>query len=199
MADDRPLVEQVLDVAVYAPIGALALAAEHVPDIVGKGRATVEGRITVARMIGRMAVATARRRLDETIASYSPTTDRRPPTEQEQTAERASTAPAAQASSALEERDPLASEERAQPDGPGDAPTRSSRRVRSHPDGQPPAVESLAIPGYDSLAASQVVPRLAGLTREELETVRRYEQATRRRRTILGRVAQLQDDADARG
>ncbi len=53
----------------------------------------------------------------------------------------------------------------------------------------------LAIPDYDSLAASQVVPRLAGLTAAELEAVRQYEAAHRARRTILGRVAQLQQSA----
>ena len=55
-----------------------------------------------------------------------------------------------------------------------------------------PAPDDLAIPGYDALAASQVVPRLAGLAAEELEAVRRYEAATRNRRTILARIQQLQ-------
>jgi hypothetical protein len=49
----------------------------------------------------------------------------------------------------------------------------------------------LAIPSYDSLSAPQVVQRLAGLTREEIEAVRRYEAATRGRRTILARAEQL--------
>jgi hypothetical protein len=52
---------------------------------------------------------------------------------------------------------------------------------------------SLAIPGYDSLAASQVVPRLAGLSAEELAAVGAYESAHRGRRTILNRVRQLQE------
>jgi hypothetical protein len=51
---------------------------------------------------------------------------------------------------------------------------------------------ALAIPGYDSLSASQVVQRLTGLTGSELEAVRAYEQAGRGRKTILTRVAQLQ-------
>jgi hypothetical protein len=51
---------------------------------------------------------------------------------------------------------------------------------------------SLAIPGYDALSASQVVQRLAGLATDELEAVRTYEAATRGRRTILNRIAQLQ-------
>jgi hypothetical protein len=52
--------------------------------------------------------------------------------------------------------------------------------------------DELAIPAYDSLAASQVVQRLEGLTAAELEAVRRYEVAHRSRKTILGKVAQLQ-------
>ena len=52
---------------------------------------------------------------------------------------------------------------------------------------------ALAIPGYDSLSASQVVPRLTGLDPEELDLVRKYELAGRGRKTILSRIAQLQD------
>jgi len=54
------------------------------------------------------------------------------------------------------------------------------------------AVSDLAVPSYDSLSASQVVPRLSGLTPAELESVRTYEAANRGRKTILNRVAQLQ-------
>jgi hypothetical protein len=55
-----------------------------------------------------------------------------------------------------------------------------------------PDVATLAIPGYASLSASQVVQRLAGLSDDELEAVRLYETANRGRRTILTRVGQLQ-------
>jgi hypothetical protein len=51
---------------------------------------------------------------------------------------------------------------------------------------------ALPINNYDTLSASQIVPRLAGLRPEELALVRSYENAHRRRRTILGRIAQLQ-------
>jgi hypothetical protein len=50
----------------------------------------------------------------------------------------------------------------------------------------------LPIEGYDSLAASQVVQRLSSLDGIELETIRQYEEANRTRRTILGKIAQLQ-------
>ena len=55
-----------------------------------------------------------------------------------------------------------------------------------------PGAAALAIPDYDSLSASQVVPRLAGLSGDELEAVREYESGHRGRKTILNRVDQLQ-------
>jgi hypothetical protein len=56
-----------------------------------------------------------------------------------------------------------------------------------------PAVDDLAIPDYDSLSASQVVTRLEGLSPDELEAVRAYEATHRGRKTILNKVAQLQE------
>ena len=50
----------------------------------------------------------------------------------------------------------------------------------------------LAIPGYDTLSAFQVMPRLEGLGPDELEAVRAYERGTRGRQTILNKIAQLQ-------
>jgi hypothetical protein len=54
------------------------------------------------------------------------------------------------------------------------------------------AAQALPINNYDTLSASQIVPRLAGLRPDELARVRAYENTHRRRRTILGRIAQLQ-------
>lgn len=54
-----------------------------------------------------------------------------------------------------------------------------------------PAEHELPIDGYDSLAASQVVPRLVTLSAEELRAIRSYEVAGRHRQTILNRVEQL--------
>ncbi|MGO9872578.1 MAG: hypothetical protein ACLPVY_02165 [Acidimicrobiia bacterium] len=53
------------------------------------------------------------------------------------------------------------------------------------------AGDSLPIPGYDALSASQVVERLAGLSSDELDAVRSYEGAHRNRRTILGKIDQI--------
>jgi hypothetical protein len=50
----------------------------------------------------------------------------------------------------------------------------------------------LPIPGYDQLAASQIVARLGDLDDADLEVVEQYEQAHRARRTVLNKIAQLQ-------
>jgi hypothetical protein len=49
----------------------------------------------------------------------------------------------------------------------------------------------LAIADYDNLSASQIVDRLDGLGRDDLETIRAYETAHRARNTILGKLEQL--------
>lgn len=65
------------------------------------------------------------------------------------------------------------------------------RPVRSAPTAGPGA-ELLAVPDYDSLSASQVLPRLAALDADELEEVRIYEDRHRGRRTVLAKIAQMQ-------
>jgi hypothetical protein len=47
------------------------------------------------------------------------------------------------------------------------------------------------IPDYNELSASQVVERLDGLQRDELDAVRAYEEEHRSRRTILFKIEQL--------
>lgn len=73
--------------------------------------------------------------------------------------------------------------------GTGTAPSSRPSPV-GHPDD--PMATALAIPDYDSLSASQVLPRLSSLTVPELEAVRAYEDRHRGRRTVLNRIHQLQ-------
>lgn len=51
--------------------------------------------------------------------------------------------------------------------------------------------ETLPIPAYDGLSASQVVQRLTGLSPEELEAVRAYEAGGRGRKTVLNAIDRL--------
>jgi hypothetical protein len=76
------------------------------------------------------------------------------------------------------------------PKGPAQAapPRQPARDVPVEPASAEPAeapAAPSAIPDYASLAASQVVPRLAALTDAEVDEVAAYEMATRKRRTIL--------------
>ena len=72
------------------------------------------------------------------------------------------------------------------------APAPAAPPTEPPPESAPaPAESELPIQDYDSLAASQVVPRLATLGADELRAVQAYEAATRHRQTILHRVAQL--------
>jgi hypothetical protein len=169
MADERPLYEQILDVAVFAPLGAATLAGEQLPALVAKGRTVVESRVTVAKMVGRLAVAQMRKKVEGVVGQAGPE--------------------AHGAGASGREPTPRAGDG-SQATGP--APGASGPR----PPRATPDAGGLAIPGYDSLAASQVVRRLDSLTGEELAAVEAYETATRGRRTILGRIAQLEGRTD---
>lgn len=50
---------------------------------------------------------------------------------------------------------------------------------------------ALPIEGYDNLAAAQIVSMLTSLTTAERALLRKYEQANRSRRTVLGKLDQL--------
>ena len=64
MAEDRPAYETLLDAFVYAPLGAALVLADELPRLADRGRERVEKRVAVARVVGKFAVAEARRRLE---------------------------------------------------------------------------------------------------------------------------------------
>jgi hypothetical protein len=193
---DKGPLQALLDLVVYAPVGFAASSRELMPDLVAKGREQVVNQGRMARALGPLAVAfgkvEGRKRLssvfggdgraphDTASATRAPaavTVEPEPPS---------TTPPAAPAPAAKRTRRPRGADEEVV------AVRRLAAVTDPEPDATVPAAHELAIPGYDSLAASQVVARLEGLTTLELEQVRRYEQANRNRRTILGKVAQLE-------
>lgn len=182
MAEDRSPLEAALDVVLYAPVGLVITATEQLPELAEKGRSKLTAQVTAARMVGRFAVNQGRRELArrrrETPAGF---------------AERQGTsAPEASEASSGE---PYLSGSAPAPAVPSEPTVLTSRRQSE--DAREPAVAGedthLAIPGYDSLSASQVVTRLAGLTSEELAEVADYEATHRGRRTVMNRVRQLQN------
>lgn len=201
MTDERSPLDNALDLLVYAPLGLALTAAEELPKLAAKGRAQVQNQVTIARMVGQFAVAQGRKEIEKRLGGSGHTAAPSSGTT------RSAAEPAPSPSDAVHEE----SYERMS--GRRDRSEASSGRNRAGREretstaaatdgsvidvdfgtGARPAssAEGLAIPGYDSLSASQVVQRLAGLSQDELAAVGEYEAANRGRRTILTRVGQL--------
>jgi hypothetical protein len=178
VSSDRHEPKRWLDLLVYVPAGLWESATEDFGALADRGRQRVEGQLRTARLVGRLALETARRRVEEALGALTPPVRGGP-----------------------EMRKVIADTPRAEsPDG-RTAEAGQRHRAREATDGtatdsvpsvngRDPAKE-LAIPGYDSLSASQVVQRLGGLSRGELGDVKAHELTHRHRRTILNRVDQL--------
>ncbi len=159
--------DHAVDLLVYAPLGFAVAARDALPDLIDKGRQQLGGQMSTARMMGQMAVAQGQREADKAMA---------------QVWERL-----ADLKLFPERRPPWPPPEPEPPTSPSWPETPAEPEPATSL-----SAEDLAIPGYDSLSAPQVVQRLAGLSSEELELVRQYEAGTRHRKTILTRISQLQ-------
>lgn len=166
MADEPDAIDQLLDAALYLPVGFLLELRERSPELAARGRQHLQSQVAVARMIGQFAVQMGSKQ----VASYL----QRP----------RSTAPAGPVVAEPVVVEPAVAE-----------PAVAEPIVADEPVVPTPgavASDGLPIDGYDTLAASQVVARLDGLDGSALEAVRAYEAAHRNRKTVLGKVAQLQ-------
>ena len=75
----RPLIEKVLDLVVYAPVGLALLIRDDAPTLVASGRTRVHERVQVARWSGEMAVtygkqSIGRRATDASAPASAPAT-----------------------------------------------------------------------------------------------------------------------------
>jgi hypothetical protein len=188
---DDPL-EQLLDLAVFAPLGLALMAHERLPELAERGRQEFESRVPAARFVGQMVFdqgsKEVKRRVDDLPRRVK---------------EVLSGLGLLAACSLF--GDDEAGGDGAAGSGPGADP--DDARPTSTPvvpitavgavdggDGAPgdaPDPDDLPIPGYDTLSASQVVQRLPGLSPAELDAVRSYEAAGRGRKIVLLKVAQL--------
>ena len=137
----KRLADELIDYAVYAPLGAAMTVADQLPELVRRGRERFSSQVKLAQVLGRVAVGSARRQAEGVFRGPPP---------------------------------------RDTPSKPSSAPTDSSVAPRS-------------IPGYDQLTAAEVIGHLSSLTRDDLRSIREYEESHRGRRTVLGRIAQLLD------
>ncbi|HEX3394657.1 MAG TPA: hypothetical protein VHS52_09025 [Acidimicrobiales bacterium] len=182
-SDPGSPLERVLDVALYGPIGLAVAVREGLPRWAEVGRRQLNTRLTMARVVGRLAVDQgsrhggdiARRLADQADALLGALGLVGEPPDQ-------GADPGPVDTAVVDDVEPSAPDDSHAPP-PASAPPAAPAAA------QDPA--HLAIPGYDTLSASQVVQRLPGLSADELEAVRIYEAAGRARKTILLRAAQL--------
>jgi len=175
VSDEKNPVEQALDVFLYAPIGLVFSARELLPTLVEKGKS----QIALARMMGQFATKEAGNRAGPLLEQA-----------QKQAMSTLEHLAGARSNGASPSSSPSTN-------GAAPSPVIDTTAVASAPEAPSaptsgPEAAELAIPDYDSLSASQVLPRLNGLAADELEAVRAYEAAHRGRKTILNRAAQLQ-------
>lgn len=177
MADEKTPLDHALDVLVYAPFGLALSVRDLLPQLAEKGKQQLTGQVTMAKMVGQFAVRQGQSEAEKAFGKARE-----------------------QAQSTLEQLGRMGAngvspaEAAAPSTNAGVRSTTKQKAAASQPvpATSGPAADGLAIPDYDSLSASQVVPRLQGLAPGELEAVRAYEAEHRGRRTILNRVAQLQ-------
>jgi hypothetical protein len=170
MTENRDRIERALELLVYAPIGAGLYLREVAPPIVetvvARGRAEIDRRQSEVQR----HVTTARSLGQVALAFGLPKLRERV---EGVLGRRPGTPAPARPTAPVIPRPPAVS------------------HLSLAPDTDAPGSDELPIPGYDALSASQVVERLAGLGREELDAVHAYETAHRQRRTILGKIEQL--------
>jgi hypothetical protein len=169
-AEDDPHtpIDQALDLLVYLPIGFVFELPRSIPRFIERGRRELHAN---GRLTDPSGSLDPRYRLDRAQAHAVSTL---------------------RALGVLSQSEPAGPD--AAPAEPDEAPA-PAKATATTPVSAPVEVidpDLLAIPGYESLSASQVMPRLESLSAEELDQVRRYEQANRARKTILNKVAQLQ-------
>ncbi len=200
VTDEKNPADRAVELLLFAPVGLALSARELLPQLVERGRQQVSGQVTMAKMLGQFAVKQgqveaekafdrARTQAQEALEQLGvldggssqtapPTTPPSPPA--------TATGPAAPASAASQRATVTPPPSGA---SPTPVPVRGAKRTATGPKA---VASELAIPDYDSLSASQVLPRLSGLTPAELEAVGAHERANRGRKTILSKVAQLQ-------
>jgi len=217
MTDDRPALDRALELMVYAPVGMALFARDSAPTFlrlfVARGQTEIAQRrkqladqATQWRTIGQLAVRFGAPHVRREAEARLQDARRHAERMAGEAAQRAGAgfASVADLAAGLSGRVPV----RPARQRPPQAPPTPGRTIDLRRDatevgasahgtgrvpatGPVPAAGTLPIPGYDQLSASQVVERLDGLSRAELDAIRVYEQAHRGRNTILGKIAQL--------
>jgi hypothetical protein len=166
-----------LDLFVYAPIGLAVTVAYRVPKLVTEARSQLASTQQRLAGVGHMAVMFGQYQVKREVDSRLAEARRR----------------AEQVAGSLpgvghpgEDDDDLLAATNGDA-GPAPSPAAPAAMVNT----SQIDAETLPIPAYDGLSASQVVQRLTGLGPEELEAVRAYEAGGRGRKTVLNAIDRL--------
>jgi hypothetical protein len=165
----EPSIERLVDLAVYAPVGVFVTLRDDLPKHIKQRRQALENRVQLARFIGQLAVQQGRKEITKRLDDAA--------------RQRAAAHQSGETSS------DVAPPGEADENATDVADVADVVEVADAPDD----ATALPIAEYQSLAAIHVVQRLATLRADELEQIRRFEAAHRARRTILAKIAQLQD------
>ncbi|HWD52135.1 MAG TPA: hypothetical protein VG412_07025 [Acidimicrobiales bacterium] len=182
---DPSLNDRILDVFVYAPAGFILSALDDFPKLAALGRDRLGTQVSNARVLGEFAVKAGRQQLQkrgEGLLHRGPAAE-----SAEDSPVGLHSVPTPPPSGAIDD-DPTPGTTS------GPVPPTAAPKSTMSSNGHVPTASSLAIPGFDTLSASQVVQRLDGLSRGELVSARAYEAGTRGRRTILSRIDQLLEE-----
>lgn len=211
MPDEKPPIDRALDLFVYAPVGVALYVRDMLPSMMGifvsRGKREVKSHLGMQEAAPPMPappVADIRRRMEEGVGlargvaegGFGVARDLTETALQGLLAFRTGV-PAPVADDTGAAPDPAAGAPlSAVPTEPADATPTAPRSAAPPPSSAAapaaaPPVESLPIPDYDELSASQVIERLEGLDTASLEAIRAYESQHRGRNTILGKIAQL--------
>ena len=171
-------VERALDLAFYAPFGLALSVVEAMPGLARKGRARLGSQVGLARTVGQLVVRQGYRQFVGLATSRGAFPFAKVPPARTYTVYTAE----------LPTNNGGGTGHHSTVEASPPAPISAIPQV---PESPRLSADELAVPSYDSLSASQVVQRLAGLSREEIEAVASYEAASRGRRTILNRAEQL--------
>lgn len=170
----RSSLARLVELALVVPIEVSSRLVDVVPAVVDKVPAAAERvkrEVVLARFLGKMVVDQGVRELRSRLTPHDDDVPVSAVSTSAKTA--APTTPAAPPRTAQPETAPVQ-------DGDDDD------------DDDAPDVSSLALVDYDHLSSAQIVGKLDGLHAAERRAIEQYERAGRRRRTILGKLAQLE-------
>ncbi|HWE69594.1 MAG TPA: hypothetical protein VG205_04480 [Acidimicrobiales bacterium] len=196
---DPSLNDRFLDVFVYAPAGFILSALDDFPKLAALGRDRLGTQVSNARVMGEFVVKMGAQELKkrgEELLHRQPAPGQPAAGQPDDAPVGLHSVPTTPATDEFEDRAAASPSPTPTSSAPAPAPIPvppAAPRAASA-NGHVPSSSSLAIPGFDTLSASQVVQRLDGLSRGELVAARAYEAGNRGRRTILSRIDQLLEE-----